>query len=191
MGLPEKKYITVEEYLEAEVNSSERHEYYNGEIFAKAGASIEHNRISSNTLVELGSKLKGKNCVPYSADLRIKVSKNELYTYPDISVICGEIKKSEDAFDTVINPTVLIEILSDATKDYDRGSKFKMYRDIPTLKDYILIDSTGSKFVEKYSMNDEGKWVLTDYGNNDAVLDIKSIGVSISMEDIYRGVYSE
>jgi Uma2 family endonuclease len=189
MGLPEKKYITVEEYLEAEVNSLEKHEYYNGEIFAMAGATVEHNRIVSNSLVELGIKLKDKNCVPYASDLRIKAEQSRLYTYPDISIICGEIQKSDDKFDTVTNPTVLIEVLSESTKDYDRGTKFLMYRNIPSLQEYILIDSTGATKVEKYSKNNDGTWQLSDYEKISDIIELKSVGIEIVVEDIYRGVY--
>jgi Uma2 family endonuclease len=189
MGLPEKKYITVEEYLEAESKSLEKHEYYNGEIFAMAGATVEHNRIVSNSLVELGIKLKDKNCVPYASDLRIKAEQSKLYTYPDISIICGEIQKSDDLFDTVTNPTVLIEVLSESTKDYDRGTKFLMYRNIPNLQEYILIDSMGAIKVEKYSKNNDGTWQLSDYENISDIIELKSVGIEIVLEDIYRGVY--
>ncbi len=189
MSLPEKRYISVEEYLEAEVNSLEKHEYYKGEIFAMAGASIEHNRIVSNTLIELGAKLKGKNCVAYASDLRIKSEQINLYTYPDISVICGEIQKSNDAFDTVINPTLLIEVLSESTKNYDRGMKFLMYRKIPSLQDYLLVDSTGEVIVEKYTRNENGTWQLSEYKNREELVELNSIGVVLRLEDIYSGVY--
>lgn len=189
MGLPEKIYISVEEYLESEIHSLEKHEYYNGEVFAMAGATVEHNRIVSNTFIEIGAQLKGKACVPYSADLRIKEEQSKLYTYPDISIICGEIQKSDDAFDTVTNPTVLIEVLSESTKDYDRGTKFLMYRNIPSLQEYLLVDSTGSIKVEKYSKNEDATWQLSDYENiSDKVL-LKSIGVELQLGDIYLGVY--
>jgi Uma2 family endonuclease len=186
---PEKKYISVEEYLESEIHSLEKHEYYNGEIFAMAGATVEHNRIVSNSLVELGIKLKDKNCVPYASDLRIKAEQSRLYTYPDISIICGEIQKSDDKFDTVTNPTVLIEVLSESTKDYDRGTKFLMYRNIPSLQEYILIDSTGATKVEKYSKNNDGTWQLSDYEKISDIIELKSVGIEIVVEDIYRGVY--
>jgi Uma2 family endonuclease len=186
---PEKKYISVEEYLDLEIHSLEKHEYYNGEIFAMAGATVEHNRIVSNTLIELGARLKGKDCVPYASDLRIKAEQSNLYTYPDISIICGDIKKSDDKFDTVTNPTVLIEVLSDSTKDYDRGSKFLIYRNIPSLQEYLVVDSTGAIMVEKHSRNQDGSWQLTDYDSKTDKVQLKSIGVELPLSDIYLGVY--
>ena len=154
MGIPTLNTISVEEYLEMEANSEVKHEYYQGEIFAMAGASDEHNKVVVNTLGELYGKLKGKNCRPYVADLRMAVKQKLFYTYPDISVICGKLEKTDDKFDTATNPTVIIEVLSESTKDYDRGSKFKLYRDLITLKDYILIDATGQKSIEHYTLNE-------------------------------------
>ena len=189
MGIPAKKNVTIEEYLEWEDASDTKHEYYQGEIFAMAGASVEHNIICGNTYGELYSKLKGKKCRPYIGDLRIAVKANSLYTYPDISVICGEIEKTDDKFDTATNPTVIIEVLSESTKDYDRGSKFKLYRDIPQLKDYILIDAIGNVMVEHFSKNDNEIWELREYDNISKQFSIPSIDVALQLSDIYEGVY--
>lgn len=189
MGIPAKKEVSITEYLEWEQNSDVKHEYYQGEIFAMAGATVEHNKIVVNSLIALGSQLKNKNCRPYVNDLRVAVEANSLYTYPDISVICGDIQKTDDQFDTATNPTVIIEVLSESTKDYDRGSKFKLYRDIPDLKDYILIDSTGSVLVEHFSKNEENNWILRDYSNIEDKIDIPSIEVSLQLNDVYLDVY--
>jgi Uma2 family endonuclease len=186
---PEKKYISVEEYLESEIHSLEKHEYYNGEIFAMAGATVEHNLIVANLFGEIFNKLKGKDCKAMANDLRIKAEQSNLYTYPDISIICGDIKKSDDKFDTVPNPTVLIEVLSDSTKDYDRGSKFLIYRNIPSLQEYLVVDSTGAIMVEKHSRNQDGTWQLTDYDSKTDKVQLNSIGVELPLSDIYLGVY--
>ncbi|MBK8054899.1 MAG: Uma2 family endonuclease [Saprospiraceae bacterium] len=189
LGLPEKKLVSELEYLELEINSVEKHEYYQGEIFAMAGATVEHNRIASNTFVELGSGLKNKNCVPYNSDLRIHAQTNSLYTYPDISVICGEVEKLDNVFDTVTNPTVLIEILSESTRDYDRGTKFMLYRDIASLREYLVIDSTGSIHAEKYFKESNNEWILREYKSLDDTFKLESLDVDLNMADIYRGVY--
>ena len=140
-----KTKFTAEEYLQFEKTSSEKHEYFKGEIFAMAGAGPRHNLIFSNLFGDLAYKLKGKTCRPFGSDFRVHIPENTLFTYPDISIVCGDIISSNVDQDSVTNPTVIIEILSPSTKDYDRGGKFLLYRDIPTLKEYILID-TGAIF---------------------------------------------
>jgi Uma2 family endonuclease len=184
VGLPEVKYITQMEYLSAERAASQKYEYYNGEVFAMSGASLKHNVIFRNTYIKLGLKLQGKSCQPFGSDLRIHIPKNTLYTYPDITIICGEPETTDDTTDTISNPTVIIEILSKSKRDYDKGSKFTLYRDIPTLKDYILIDSESVR-VEKYSRNVDNSWLLNEYKTEKDSLLIESIQESLSLSDIY------
>jgi len=136
-----KQKMSIQEYLEMENAADEKHEYYKGEIFAMSGAKMPHNRIASNLLIALGLKLKGKKCQPYGSDARIHIETNTLFTYPDISIICGEVITLNNDDYNVLNPIVIIEVLSKSTKNYDRGEKFKLYRDIVTLKEYILVDS--------------------------------------------------
>jgi len=137
MAIEENNFITELEYLDAERVSLEKHEYYKGEIFAMSGASIPHNKIAMNCSYELKSKFKGKPCQPYGSDLRIHIPINTLYTYPDLSIICGEPETTDENFDSVINPTVIFEILSKSTRNYDLGQKFELYRQITTLREYI------------------------------------------------------
>ncbi|MEO6254459.1 MAG: Uma2 family endonuclease [Ferruginibacter sp.] len=146
-------YISADDYLKAERDAVEKHEYYHGEVFAMSGASVNHNRIQVNLIGELHTKLKGKGCQPYGSDLRIHIPENTLYTYPDISVFCASLDLTDNNFDTATNPTVLIEILSKSTRNYDILSKFKLYRDIKRLKTYILIDSL-SFSVELHHINE-------------------------------------
>ena len=127
----QKKHYTIQEYLEMEKQALEKHEYYNGEIFAMSGAGARHNIISTNIIIALGNALKGKSCRPYGSDMRIHIPENSLFTYPDISIICGEVIVSKEDEDTATQPTVLIEILPPSTKNYDRGEKFVLYRAIP------------------------------------------------------------
>ncbi|MEO6733360.1 MAG: Uma2 family endonuclease [Ferruginibacter sp.] len=187
MATPVLNYISEQEYLEAERKALEKHEYYKGEIFAMSGASFLHNKIFSNLFGGLASKLKGKSCVPYGSDLRIHIPSNSLYTYPDISIICGEIEPTDDQFDTATNPSVIVEILSPSTKDYDKGSKFTLYRNIETLKEYILVDST-SISVEKFIRNPDNSWVLTEYKLLTDIFVISTVDITITLSDIYEGV---
>lgn len=184
MVFPEKKYFTVEEYLEFERNSSEKHEYYQGEIFDMSGASFVHNKIFANFFGELSSKLKGKTCQPFGSDLRTSVQVGNLFAYPDISVICGNPDFTDDKFDTVKNPTVIIEILSPSTRNYDLGGKFLLYKQIETLKEYILIDSEAIKVI-KYSKNDDNSWLMIEMNSLNENLKLNSVKVELKLEDIY------
>jgi Uma2 family endonuclease len=151
-----------------------------------SGANTVHNFIFSNLFTEIGSQLKGKPCKPFGSDMRIYVEENTLFTYPDISIICGGVKNSSIDKDTVIRPTVLIEILSPSTRNYDRGGKFKLYRDIPTLKEYILIDSEAIG-IEAFRLNQNGHWELEEYKSADAIFTIPTVNVSTPVSEIYEG----
>jgi len=182
-----KQKVSIEEYLEMEQSSIEKHEYYKGEIFAMSGAKMPHNSISKNLLGTLFTKLKGKKCQPYGSDVRIHIESNTLFAYPDISIICDEvITRNNDDFN-VLNPVAIIEILSQSTKNYDRGEKFKLYRDIPTLKEYILIDSE-SIHIETFRLNEKNHWELEEYNFVTEELYVKGINEKILITDIYEGV---
>jgi Uma2 family endonuclease len=195
-----KKKLTIEEYLDFERTSLEKHEYFQGEVFpmldnvehvniesdirARSGASHSHNLISINLIGELYGQLKGKPCRPYGSDMRVYIPENTLFTYPDISIFCGEFKKLGN--DSSIGPTVVMEILSPSTKSYDRGDKFNLYRQISTLKEYILVDSE-SISVEAFRINASGHWELEEYKSVDQNLLIASVNLSISLRDVYDG----
>lgn len=182
-----KDKFSVEEYLEMENAADEKHEYYKGEIFAMSGAKMVHNRISGNLFFALSLQLKGKNCHPYGSDARIHIPLNTLFTYPDISIICGEVITLNNDDYNVLNPTVIIEVLSGSKKNYDRGETFKLYRDIPTLKEYILVDSK-SIHIEVFRLNENGHWELEEYKSlNDRML-VKTIHETILLAEIYDGV---
>jgi Uma2 family endonuclease len=187
MGLPEILYISEKDYLDAERLALEKHEYYKGEVFAMSGASIAHNRIFSNTFLEIGTQLKGKKCQPFGSDLRIHIPKNTLFTYPDISIVCEEIETTDDKFDTIINPSVIIEILSPSTRNYDKGEKFTLYREISSLQEYILIDSERI-MVEKFIRNSDNSWQLTEYKTIEQSFDITTVAIEMRLLDIYEGL---
>lgn len=180
-------YIPIERYLELENAATEKHEYYQGEIFAMSGAKGKHIIISKNLMVSLGSKLKGHPCQPYGSDIRIHIEKNTLFTYPDISIICGDMLSLNNDDWNFLNPTIIFEILSPSTKNYDRGEKFKLYQDIPTLRGYILVDSE-SVIVEAWFVTNEGNWVMTEYNAIVDHLHLPIIDVTIPLSDIYEGI---
>ncbi|HVZ97997.1 MAG TPA: Uma2 family endonuclease [Chitinophagaceae bacterium] len=185
-----KRNFSIEEYLEMENAATEKHEYYRGEIFAMSGAKMPHNTIFSNLFGGLSVRLKKKKCRPYGSDMRVHIPENTLFTYPDISIICGEpVTLNNDDYN-VLNPYVIIEILSPSTKNYDRGEKFKLYRDISTLKEYILIDSE-SIHIEVFRINETHHWELEEYNSLEEQLYIKAINESIPIAETYEGVKME
>jgi len=179
-----KRRYTIEEYLEMERVSDVKHEYYQGEIFAMAGAGPRHNFIFTNVIGELYSRLKNSPCRPFGSDMRMHIPENTLFTYPDISIYCGNLTTIEKDEDTLIQPTIIIEILSKSTRDYDRGTKFNLYRDIPTLKEYMLID-TEKTGIEVFRINAHNQWELQEYKTLEETVQIPTVGVALSVKDIY------
>jgi Uma2 family endonuclease len=175
------------QYLEFERNSDTKHEYIDGEVFAMAGASVEHNQIFMATSTALFIQLQGKSCLVNPSDQRIKVTATGLFTYPDISVVCGEPKYAGNEFDTMVNPIVIIEILSKSTEAYDRGVKFQHYRQIETLQDYLLI-TQDKPHIEGFTRQDDGKWTLSEAIGLTATFTIASIGCILALADVYQNV---
>jgi Uma2 family endonuclease len=180
-----KQHYTIEEYLAMEEASTEKHEYYQGEIFAMSGAKLSHNIVSANILTGLMTRLKGKPCQPYNSDTRIHIEKNSLFTYPDISIICGEPQTRDDDDFNVLNPTVIIEVLSHSTRRYDQLAKFQLYRDIPSLREYVLVD-TETVSIESYFVNQHGYWELRECKHINESLVFQSIDISLPLQDIYE-----
>lgn len=188
-ALPEFKW-TQEKYLNFERESEEKHEYLNGEIVALAGASPNHNQILGNTLASLHTQLRTGPCIVYPSDMRLKVTKTGLYTYPDISVVCGSPQFDDESNDSLLNPTVLIEVLSPSTENYDRGKKFRHYRTIVSLHEYILIAQDNIE-IEQFVRQADGNWLLHEISQSEASLELPSIGCILRAEDIYLKVTFE
>lgn len=182
-----KKFYTQDEYLAFERASLEKHEYYQGEIFDMAGGSLSHSQLQMNFTRETGYFLKGKSCKIHASELRVHIPLNTLYTYPDAQIICGEIRMLDNAFDTILNPVVIVEILSKSTQSYDRGDKFLLYRSIQSLKEYILIDSLSVK-VEHYTRQENEDWVLKEYTSLSDSLYIQSIKYTLPLSELYSGI---
>ncbi|MFM9964013.1 MAG: Uma2 family endonuclease [Planctomycetaceae bacterium] len=188
MGLPQRvASLTPAEYLKIERAAECRHEYLNGEMFAMPGNSPLHSLIKVNSGCELGTKLKGRPCTAFDSDLRIRIPPSNLYTYPDLSVVCGELEFDDDQQDTVLNPTLLVEVLSDSTEAYDRGKKFEHYRRIAALREYVLI-SQKSPTIERYLRNPDETWTLTAVIGLDASIHLSSIDVTLSLAEVYDRV---
>jgi Uma2 family endonuclease len=183
-------YVSQEDYLLMERASQEKHAYYKGEVSAMSGASIPHNEIFHNVYSSLCAHLKGKGCKPYGSDLRIHIPLNTLYTYPDISIVCGKPETTDLFTDNVTNPSVLIEILSKSTKDYDRGSKFMLYRSIETLKEYITIDSL-SISAEVCVRQENNTWLLSEFKQLSDSFVISTIGLTLQLKELYEDVNIE
>jgi Uma2 family endonuclease len=182
-----KGFFSVREYLEMEDAATDKHEYYLGEIFAMSGKKMSHNKIAKNLLVNLELLLKGKPCEPFGSDLRIHIEKNTLFTYPDISIFCEEPASLAGDDMNFLNPAVIIEVLSASSSKYDRVDKFRLYRDIPSLREYILIDSKMAR-IEAFHINESGFWELREYKNLTEQMHIVTVSESISLADIYAGV---
>lgn len=187
MAIPAAKSISIEEYLEAEETSTEKHEYYAGEVFAMAGAGYNHNLIVRNSLSAIDNFLKGKPCNVFPSDLKVHIESNSLFTYPDLSVICGEPQFWDGRTDTVLNPSLLIEVLSKSTHQYDKLEKFHLYRDIPSLKEYIVIYSWEMR-LEQYVKKSTNEWLLTEFRLPGEQVRFSSIECSIPLQEFYRDV---
>jgi len=179
--------ISEKQYLEEERKASGKSEYYKGEIFAMAGATKEHNAIVGAITGELYSFLKGKSCHVYPRDLRIHNNENTLFTYPDVSIVCGKEEYLDDGFDTLLNPTVLFEVLSTSTENYDRGIKFKLYRSIRSLRNYVLISST-EYAAEVYTRVENDDWKLNTSKGKDGHIHISAIDYDLLLQDVYSQI---
>lgn len=177
---------TVEEYLAFERSSDEKHEFVDGEVYAMSGAKLSHVRIVRNTMSTLANQLADERCEPLSNDMRLKVSPRD-YTYPDIIVVCGEPQLVEDAYlDTLLNPTLIVEVLSPSTEKFDRTRKFELYRQIESLREYVLIAQDRPR-IERYLRHEAGEWLYKDA----AGLELQSIGCTLHLGEVYRQVTFE
>ena len=179
--------LTPEEYLELDRAAEFRSEYYDGYMYSMAGASLSHVRIATNLSGELHQALKGGPCEVYATELRLRVNPDRLYTYPDINVVCGELKLADDRSDTAVNSTLLIEVLSPSTEARDRGFKFTHYRHIESLREYILVWQSEPR-VEIYRRQPTGEWLLSEVSGLESSCRFDSLGCEIPLFEIYRNV---
>jgi Uma2 family endonuclease len=183
----ETKTYTAEEYLEAEVNSLDRHEFINGEIVLMTGGTPDHNEIIANLIGVLKLLLKGKPYRTFSSDQRLWVPQLNNYTYPDVMVVAKPIELQPGRTDTITNPLLIAEVLSKGTKAYDRDEKFAAYRSIPSFQEYLLIDQYRVQ-VEQYSKTEANKWIFSEYSSTGDRLTLTSVPVEISVADLYENI---
>ncbi|MFP5042811.1 Uma2 family endonuclease [Parasediminibacterium sp. JCM 36343] len=190
MGAAEKLYFTLEEYLALEEEGEKysiRHEFHDGEIFIISDSSIAHNQALMGAIIGLTTALKDKPCQVVTSTQKVHVQTESFYCYPDIVVVCDPIETLEGHKDIITNPTLLIEILSPFTMDYDRGEKFRLYRNIPTLEEYICISSLQVS-VEKYTRQNSTQWLFEEYTSINDIVTIEKMGISLSLAGIYEKV---
>jgi Uma2 family endonuclease len=182
-----KTKLTPAEYLAVERKAAFKSEFYRGEMFAMAGASEEHCLIKDNLAREAGYQLKGGPCRVVTSDLRVKVDATGLYTYPDVVIYCDQPQFEDDTFDTLLNPRVIVEVLSDSTEKYDRGDKFRHYRQIPSLQEYVMV-SQDRPLLERHVRRPDGSWLLTEFAGLERVFDFATVPAHVPLAEIYRGV---
>ena len=177
--------ITPAEYLEAERAAETKSEYYAGQVFAMTGASLAHNRIVFNLVAEIARQLRGTACEGLPSDMRLHIVATGLYTYPDVTIVCGEPQLEDDRRDTLLNPTVLIEVLSPSTESYDRGHKAEHYRQIPSLQEYLIVRQDAPR-IERYHRRSEREWTLTEAIGFEESVDLASVPCSLALREVYE-----
>jgi Uma2 family endonuclease len=182
-SVPKRRY-TPDEYLALERRADFKSEYFKGEIFAMAGASRQHVRIATNVIARVDEQLRDTTCEIFGSDMRVRVSPTGLYTYPDASIACGELQFEDDTVDTLLNPKVIFEVLSDGTEAYDRGKKFDHYRQIASLAEYVIV-SQREPLVERFTRQPDGAWRMTVLKGLESVLELESIRCRLNLRDIY------
>jgi Uma2 family endonuclease len=187
-AIPADRTWTVEEYLALEAACEERHEYLDGCITAMAGASWEHSQIRINLLVTLRTALRGRKCRPGDNDLRVRIESTGLHTYPDASVVCGDPHFDGRRPPALLNPTVLFEVLSESTEAYDRGARLLHYRQIPSLREYVLIAQDQPEICVYRCGEAVERWEIEIYLGADRALALESLGIEIPLVEIYRDV---
>lgn len=188
LASPKSRY-TPEEYLALERKAQYKSEFVNGTIVALAGATRRHNLIAGNVFGELRGQLRGRNCEVYMSDIRVKVDPTGLYTYPDVAVACAQIRFEDEHADTLLNPTVIVEVLSASTEAYDRGEKFVHYRRLESLREYVLVSQDRVR-VESY-VRRGAQWLLSEASGLDETVRLESIGCDVVLRDIYDKVRFE
>lgn len=187
MQVPTKTYYSPEEYLELETIAEYRSEYLDGQIIPMAGGKPNHNKISLNLSSGLNFALRKTPYDIFMSDLRLWIPDFRLYTYPDVMVVQTPLIFAENRQDTIVNPILIAEILSDSTEKYDRGDKFRMYRNIPSFQEYLLVSQTAMQ-VEKFSKNENNQWVLSEYAGKEAKIVFDSFEFEIGLDELYDRV---
>lgn len=186
----EKLKYSFRQYLALEEKAEYKSEFYQGEIFSMSGGTGDHSLIASNLIREVGIALKGKACNMYNGDFRVRIENADSGVYPDGMVICGPREYYKDRKDVVTNPTVVFEVLSESTAAWDYGGKFRKYQQLPSLREYVLVEQKEPQVVV-FRKNPEGEWLVQSYGGLDAMVELKSLGVEVASREIYDDIAFE
>jgi Uma2 family endonuclease len=186
MSTQPKTLLTPEEYLAIEREAPYKSEYYDGETFALAGARESHNLIATNAISDLSQQVRARPCRAYGSDMKVRTAAG-LYAYPDASMVCGKPEFLDDIRDTLLNPSLIVEVLSPSTEAYDRGKKFELYQSIPSLREYLLLASD-RVHADLYVRHASGLWLRRSAGELDDVLTMESVGCSLRLADLYEKV---
>lgn len=187
MSANPKLYLTPAEYLAAERKREVKSEYWNGELYAMAGASERHNLISANVVAGLHTQLRGRSCKVYPSDMRVQIKATGLYTYPDVVVVCGKPQFEDEDNDTLLNPTLIVEVLSKSTETYDRGKKFENYRTLDSLTEYVMI-AQDRVHLEHYVRQPDSQWLLSEAKALQDVIKLPTIQCTLALADVYDKV---
>lgn len=179
--------LTIDEYLSRERVAPYKSEFYRGEVFAMSGGSVKHNTIGINVASSLRNRLRGTSCRPCNSDQRIHIPANGLSTYPDVSIVCGELQTDSQDRDAITNPRVIFEVLSKTTESYDRGKKFDFYRQLDSLREYVLVSQEEPQ-VDRFIRQEDGSWRLDVFKGAAAVLELVTIGCTLPFSEIYEDV---
>lgn len=180
--------LSLEEYLELDKNSEEKYEYFDGEIFAMAGGSPNHARIGGNVYESLQRKLRGKSCEAFNSDMRVKVPAAFPYRYPDVSVVCGEpVFDKLQGQDQLVNPILIVEVLSPSTEAYDLGKKFTAYQSIESFREYLLI-AQDAPFVIQHIRQGKGRWLRIEISGMESEIQLETLGITLTMHELYERV---
>jgi len=187
MTVAETQTLTPQEYLAIERAAKEKSEYYNGYVFARAGASRSHDRATGDVFGLLWTQLRGGACEVFSSDMRVKIEATNTYVYPDVTVACGELSFEDANVDILLNPTLIVEVLSPSTEAHDRGDKFAHYQSIPSLKEYVLVAQDRPR-IEHYVRRENGHWDYSEVRGLDGVIHLPSIDCNLLLADVYARV---
>lgn len=191
MAIPKTvRHLTEVEYLAIERAAEFKSEFFEGEMFAMAGGSPMHSLIATNLASEVRSRLKGRTCLPFNSDLRLKIIATGLYTYPNLSVVCGPLEFADEQDDLIVNPTLLAEVLSDSTESYDRGKNFEQYRRIPALREYLLVSQKEPR-IEQFIRGSDGEWRLREAAGLEAQMELPSLQISLPLAEVFAHVKFE
>lgn len=185
-ALPKTQW-TVDAYLAFDQESAEKNEFIGGDVYLMAGASTNHNIVVANIIIALGTQLRERPCIVFPSDMRVKISDLDDYAYPDVSVVCGSPEIERRQGETLLNPTLLIEVLSPSTEAHDRGRKAKDYRTISSLQEYVLISQDAPQ-LEHYVRQENGRWLLTERSGMDTSIELPATGCTLALADVYAKV---